>query len=227
LEQRGLLKELRYVLGLSLGELTALAAAGVFDFATGLRLVQARAQWMQKACEKTDGGMLCFIGGQQENVERLCQTFDVDLSNRNCPEQIVVSGPKERLEALRKAAQTMGFRQIVPLQVAGAYHSRLMQKARDGFRKDLEKCSLNRPRYTVLSNVSGTPMDSRRIRQTLEEQVVSTVLWEPSLSYLHANGLRHGVECGSKNILAGLAKRTHPDFSITVLSESEDLDKNA
>ncbi len=224
LKNRGFLDNLRYVLGLSLGELTALAVADVFDFESGLRLVHARAQLMQEACEKTEGGMLSLIGGDIKAVEEICQKYDIDISNRNCPGQIVVAGPKKVLSEVEKIAKTMGFKMVIPLKVAGAYHSRLMRSAQEAFAKELDRYSFSMPTYTVLSNTTGMPVNQpEEIKAALSKQIVSTVLWEQSLFRLADEKAFNGFECGPGGVLAGLAKRTHKDFKVKALCESADI----
>ena len=127
LEAKGYLKDIGVVFGLSLGELTALAVAGVYDFETGLRLVAERGRLMQEACDATEGGMASVIGGEATAVRDLCDRFDIQIANLNCPGQIVISGEKEKVaDAVESAKEkSMGFKLVRPLNVAGAYHSRL------------------------------------------------------------------------------------------------------
>ena len=224
LKNKGFLENLQYVLGLSLGELTALAVANVFDFESGLRLVHTRAQLMQEACEKTEGGMLSLIGGDIRTVEDLCQKYDIDISNRNCPGQIVVAGPKKILLEVEKMAKTMGFKMVIPLKVAGAYHSHLMRSAQEAFSKELDNYSFSTPTYTVISNTTGRPVKQpEEIKTALSKQIASTVLWEQSLFKLAEGKAFNGFECGPGGILAGLAKRTHKDFKVKTLCESADI----
>ena len=135
LKERGKLNELKAACGLSLGELTALAAAGVYDFATGLRLV-AGGRLMQLACDATKGGMAAVIGGTPEDVQTFCDEFDIEIANLNCPGQIVISGDNAKvIEAV--AASKGRFKLCKPLNVAGAYHSCLMKSARDALLSSL------------------------------------------------------------------------------------------
>ena len=120
----------RLVLGLSLGEVTACAAAGVFDFATGLRIVAERGRLMQAACEQTTGSMAAVIGEEPAAVEALCAEFGIEAANFNAPGQIIVSGEKTRVGDAVTAAKARGMKKVMPLNVAGAYHSRLMEPAR-------------------------------------------------------------------------------------------------
>ena len=136
LRERGKLNNLTACLGLSLGELTAYAVAGVWDFETGLKIVAERGRLMQLACDQTKGGMAAVIGGSREDIAKLCAAFDIDAANFNCPGQVVISGDNEKVTAAVARAKEFGpFKLVKPLVVAGAYHSRLMEPARKEFEK--------------------------------------------------------------------------------------------
>ena len=211
--------ELACACGLSLGELTALAVAGVFDFETGLALVAERGRLMQVACELVPTGMLSLIGGNLALVEKLCQAFDLDISNLNCPGQVVVSGPLEVLSKARLEAKAMGFKLAIPLAVAGAYHSRWMKVASEQFEKFISAYPFNVPQCTVLTNVTGEPVcDPEEIKRTLVKQIVSKVKWEDCLHWLGQNGLVNCFECGPGTVLAGLARRTEASLQVNSLS---------
>ena len=136
-------------LGLSLGELTAYCAAGVFDFATGLRIVAERGRLMQEACEATSGSMAAVIGEERGRVAELCRDFDVEAANFNAPGQIIISGEKTRIAAAVAGAKERGMKKVMPLNVAGAYHSRLMEPARAAFAAFLAPIPFAAPRFTV------------------------------------------------------------------------------
>lgn len=215
--------------GLSLGELTALTVAGAFDFATGLRVVAERGRLMQMACEASAGGMASVIGGTREDVAALCAQFDVDLANLNNPGQIVVSGEKDKVAALVAAVKgDKRFRMAVPLNVAGAYHSRLMEPARAAFAEFLATVEVHAPRVPVFTNVTGGPVTTpAQIREMLVRQVVSPVYWEDCMKACGALGLESFVECGPGGALAGMAKRTNPAWKVQPLAEAADLAKLA
>lgn len=156
LREKGYLDEAKVTLGLSLGEVTALTAAGVFDFGTGLRVVAERGRLMQAACESTSGAMASIIGVGREDVEALCREYDIDMANLNCPGQIVISGEKTKVAAAVEGAKERGFKRVIPLKVAGAYHSRLMEPAREAFASYLKQVSFHPPRLTVFSNTTGS-----------------------------------------------------------------------
>jgi [acyl-carrier-protein] S-malonyltransferase len=208
LEEGGRLADVRCALGLSLGELTALAAAGVFDFAAGLRLVAARAELMQQACAATRGGMAALIGGDRTAAEALARECDIDLANLNCPGQIVVSGEGENVAKAAALAKERGFKLAVPLKVAGAYHSRLMAPASAAYAGVLRGAEFKAPRFPVFTNVTGREVRAPEESKTaLVKQIVSPVLWEDCQRAALALGVAEYYECGPGAVLAGFAKR--------------------
>lgn len=213
LEARGALAGATTAMGLSLGELTALAAAEVFDFETGLRVVAERGRLMQEACEETDGSMAAVIGADREVVQAFCDEMGVEMANLNCPGQIVISGEKARIVAAVEAGRDRGFRKVVELKVAGAYHSRLMEPARLRFEAFLADVPLRAPRLTLLSNVTGLPVsDPEAIRAALANQVVSPVLWEDCMVNAAKGGANAFYELGIGGVLKGHAKRTNREW---------------
>jgi [acyl-carrier-protein] S-malonyltransferase len=213
-----------FALGLSLGELTACAAAGVFDFATGLRIVAERGRLMQEACERTEGGMAAIIGEERARVEELCREFDIEAANFNAPGQIIVSGEKHRIEAAARAAKERGIRKVVLLQVAGAYHSRLMEPARAAFAAYLQTVPFSPPRFPVFSNTDAqAASDPVRIRAALARQLVAPVRWEECLRAAAAAGATEFWELGPGGVLAGLARRIDKRWPVRSLCEQADL----
>ncbi len=229
LREGGKLEGLKTAIGLSLGELTALAAAGAFDFATGLRVVAERGRLMQEACDATEGTMASMIGGTVENVEALCQRHDVDVGNFNCPGQIVISGSKEGVAAAVEEAKESGlFRMVVPLKVAGAYHSRLMESARLRFEAFLKDIEISEPAVTVFSNATGSAVRTpEEIRAALVKQVVSSVRWEECQLAAGQLGVSQFYECGPGAVLAGLARRIDRSLAIKSIAEYEELPLDA
>lgn len=227
LKNAGKLDGLLVAAGLSLGELTALAAAGALSFEDGLRVVAERGRLMQEACDASDGTMASLIGGSREQVEALCKAQDVDMANLNCPGQIVISGERAKVEAAIDAAKASGhYKMVVPLKVAGAYHSRLMQPAMVAFGKFLAGVEIQSPKITVLSNTSGKAVQTaEQIREALTRQVVSSVLWEDCIRTAMAMGVNDFVECGPGGVLAGMAKRTDRDLKVISVAEASDLEK--
>ncbi|MGJ8651196.1 MAG: ACP S-malonyltransferase [Opitutaceae bacterium] len=224
LKAQGKLNDVKTACGLSLGELTALAAAGVYDFATGLRLVAERGRLMQLACDATKGGMAAVIGGTPEDVQAFCDEFDIEIANLNCPGQIVISGDNEKvLEAV--AASKGRFKLCKPLNVAGAYHSRLMTSARDAFAEFIKDFDFKAPELVVYTNVTGGQIsDPQAIKDALVSQVVSSVRFEDNLRNMAAdNAVSDFYECGPGKVLAGFAKRIDKSLVITSISEFDEL----
>lgn len=224
LKERGKLNELKAACGLSLGELTALAAAGVYDFATGLRLVAERGRLMQLACDATKGGMAAVIGGTPEEVQTFCDEFDIEIANLNCPGQIVISGDNAKvIEAV--AASKGRFKLCKPLNVAGAYHSCLMNSARDAFAEFIKDFDFKAPEIVCYTNVTGGQIsDPEAIKEALVSQVVSSVRFEDNLRNMAAdNGLNEFYECGPGKVLAGFAKRIDRSLAVTPMSEFEEV----
>ncbi len=224
LQKSGKLEGLKTALGLSLGELTALAAAGAFDFATGLRTVAERARLMQLACEASEGTMASVIGGEKDKVAELCKHCDIEMANLNCPGQIVISGEKAKVLAAVEHGKAMGFKMIKPLTVAGAYHSRLMEPARVGFEAFLQTVDIHKPQLVVFTNTTGGVVsEPNEIRTALTRQVVSSVLWEDCM----ANAVKLNVdtfyECGPGTVLAGLAKRIDRTARVVSIAEFSEM----
>lgn len=216
--------EPRFALGLSLGEVTAYAAAGVFDFATGLRIVAERGRLMQQACEQTSGSMAAIIGEERPKVQDLCREFDIEAANFNAPGQIIVSGEKSKVAAAVAAAKDRGIKKVMPLNVAGAYHSRLMEPARAAFAAFLEPIAFSAPRFTVFTNTTGQAVgEPSAIKAALVRQVVSSVLWEDCTRAAAAAGVSTFWELGPGGVLAGLARRTEKTWNVKSFAEFADV----
>ncbi len=225
LQEQNLLNGLSVLMGNSLGELTALAAAGAFDFEQGLKVVAKRGRLMQEACESTQGAMAAVIGGERREVEALCDEFELDISNINSPGQVVISGQKEQIDAVVAVGKSRGFKSVIPLKVAGAYHSRLMEPARVAFEKYLEGLSFAKPQWTVFTNVNGEAVkDEETIKSMLVRQIVSTVEWVKCMEAAKAMGVFHYLECGPGSVLAGLARRIDSSLQVKSLGEYHELE---
>jgi len=224
LREKNRLPVVKYALGLSLGEVTAYTAAGVFDFATGLRVVAERGRLMQEACEKTDGGMAAVIGEERSKVAELCAEFGIEAANFNAPGQIIVSGEKAQVTAAVAAAKDRGIKKVMALNVAGAYHSRLMEPARAAFAAYLDTVALAAPQLTVFTNTTAQPVsDAAAIKAALVKQVVSPVLWEDCMRAAAAAGATEYWELGPGAVLAGLARRTDKAWVVKSFSEFADV----
>ena len=216
--------EPKFALGLSLGEVTAYCAAGVFDFATGLRIVAERGRLMQQACEQTTGGMAAIMGEERAKVYELCREFDIEAANFNAPGQIIVSGEKSKVASAVAAAKDRGIKKIIPLNVAGAYHSRLMEPARAAFAAYLEGVAFAAPNFTVFTNTTGQAIgDPAAIKAALVKQVVSSVLWEDCMRSAVAAGATEFWELGPGGVLSGLARRTEKVWIVKSISEFADV----
>lgn len=225
LQESGLTTDVQAACGLSLGELTALTAAGAFDYPTGLRVVAERGRLMQMACEASQGTMCSLIGGEIAQVKEICRQYDVEMANLNCPGQIVISGETAKVMAAAENAKAFGkFKLVTPLKVAGAYHSRLMEPARLQFAAFLAGVTIVAPRWTVFSNVTGKAVQAPAdIRELLVRQVVSSVRWEECMRSAAALGITDFIECGPGGILAGLAKRTDRSWKVRSISEFAEI----
>ncbi|MGI9114255.1 MAG: [acyl-carrier-protein] S-malonyltransferase [Chthoniobacterales bacterium] len=206
--------------GLSLGELTAHAAAGTFDFESGLRLVQKRGTLMEEACAATEGAMVALIGADENSARSLAAAADVDVANINSPGQIVLSGERAKIEAAASLAKEFAIRRATMLNVAGAYHSRLMESAYRQFGAALLETQMQLPRFTVVSNVTGGAVTTLPdIRQTLQEQITGTVRWVDCMEGMLARGCDLFIELGPGGVLAGLLGRTRKGVAVISISD--------
>ena len=214
--------------GLSLGEMTAHAAAGTFDFATGLKLVQRRGELMDEACAATSGAMAAMIGADENAVRGLAADADVDVANINAPGQIVISGERAKVEVAIGMAKEHGIRRAMLLNVAGAYHSRLMEIAYRKLGDALVDLSITTPRFVVISNVTGQEVKTPdEIRRTLQDQVTGTVRWLDCMERLVDLGCDFFIELGPGGVLAGLLQRTRKDADVISVSDAESVRKCA
>jgi [acyl-carrier-protein] S-malonyltransferase len=208
--------------GLSLGEFTALTAAGAMSFEDGLRVVRERGKFMQEACETTRGGMAAVIGLDEEPTRAVCAEAGITLANLNCPGQIVISGEADRITGAVELAKAKGAKRAIPLQVAGAYHSPLMASAQPKLQAELVKIKISTPAVPVISNVTAKPHDTN-ISQRLVEQVCSSVLWEYSMRYLLSRGFTRFIELGPGTVLSGFMKRIDKNAQMLNVGDAASL----
>ena len=214
--------------GLSLGEITAYAAADTFDFASGLKLVQRRGELMDEACAATNGAMAAMIGADENVLRQLAADEDVDIANINAPGQIVISGERAKVEAAIGLAREYGIRRATLLNVAGAYHSRLMESAYEKLGAALQHVTVQSPRFPVISNVTGEEVETPiEIRQTLQDQITGTVRWMDCVERLAGLGCDFFIELGPGGVLAGLLRRTRKDADVMSVSDAESVRKCA
>src|SRR5436190_8217310 len=198
--------------GLSLGEFTALAAAGVMTFDDAIRVVRQRGRFMQEACEATRGGMAAIIGLDEAPTREVCAEAGVELANLNCPGQIVISGEREKIARACELAKAKGAKKALPLPVAGAYHSKLMAGAQTKLQAALAALPFQTPAVSVISNVTARPHGSAAETQSLlVRQVTVSVRWEESMRYLIAQGFTQFIELGPGTALSGFMKRINKD----------------
>ncbi len=214
--------------GLSLGEFTALTAAGALTFEEGIRVVRQRGRFMQESCESTQGGMAAIIGLDEAKTREACAEAGVELANLNCPGQIVISGPADKMAAACEIAKAKGAKKAMPLTVAGAYHSTLMSGAQPKLDAELALATLNTPKVPVLSNVTGQPHGMpAEIRQRLVDQVTSSVRWEDCMRHLLAQGFTRFIELGPGKALSGFMKRIDGNASMLNVADVASLEATA
>jgi len=216
-----------YALGLSLGEYTALAFAGVFDEASAVSLVYHRGQYMQEAGEAIPSGMVSLIGADRNQAETLCAEIQgkgtIQVANLNAPGQVVISGTHEALEEARARSAEAGIRKAIPLKVSGAFHSEIMAPARDRLAEHIRALHFSEPRIPIISNVSAEPTrDPEVIRTRLIEQMCAPVRWEDSIRYLLAHDCADFWEVGPGTVLSNLLKRIDREAS-ALSTETADI----
>jgi [acyl-carrier-protein] S-malonyltransferase len=203
-----------FVAGHSLGELTALTAAGALGFTDGLRLVRERGRLMKDVGQQNPGAMAAILGLEADTIRALCSEISQQtgkplvLANDNCPGQLVISGEKDAVVAALAVATERGAKRAVPLAVSVASHSPLMTPIADTFRRAVDNTPFTPPAVPVIGNVDAAPLESiDAIRAELGAQLTSTVRWTESVQYMRAHGVETFVEIGPKDVLSGLIKR--------------------
>ncbi len=228
LEAQGLeLASLPMTAGLSLGEYTALWAAGVLSFEDGVRLVRLRGEAMQRASEEHESGMLSLMGASEEQAVALAEVGSrvgiAQVANLNAPGQVIVSGELPALEAIEAAAKEHGVRRTRRLVVAGGFHSECMRPAADALAAALAEVEIRPPSCPVVSNVSAAPHTSPdSIREALALQVCAPVRWEASMRWMLAEGQREFLEPGPGQVLAGLMGRIEPEAQVQSAATPKD-----
>lgn len=211
--------------GLSLGELTALAAADAFRFTDGLYLVQARAGAMAECAAQRQGTMLAVIGLSREVLEDVSRQAGVVVANVNAPDQLVLSGSIEGIGQAEGLVNAKGAKRAIRLEVAGAFHSPLMQPAAEQFKQALAKVNIDPPTFPVISNVTGEPVaDPDEIRELLVKQIVSPVLWEPSMRRLLQEGATAFYEFPPAKVLTALLRKIDRSVKTLAIDEPDDFD---
>lgn len=218
-----------YVAGHSLGEYSALVAAGVLSFEDAVRTVRARGQFMEQAVPGGQGAMAAVLGAEREALKQLCAQITsegklVELANMNCPGQIVVSGSVEGVNEVVARGKEIGAKRVIPLEVSGPFHSSLMEKAAIALREELEKLTMQDASIPVIANVTAEPVSSAaQITTLLEQQVCAPVLWEDSVKKLIELGVDTFVEIGSGSVLTGLIKKIDRNVTTVTINSLESL----
>ena len=228
LRARGLSPDI--VAGHSLGEYTALVAAGVLSFEDGLRAVKARAELMAKASEERPGAMAAIIGLDERKVEEACREGSkegiVVPANFNSPEQIVISGERKAVERAVEAAKRLGAKRCVMLRVSGAFHSPLMRSAQEGLEAELDGMGFKPPEVKLVQNVTGDfESDPDRIKANLIRQLTSPVRWTDSVERMIEEGAEVFVEVGPGRVLSGLISRISPRVKTISVQEAGDVEE--
>jgi len=211
--------------GHSLGEWTALYAAGAIGFADAIRILKARGEFMQAACEENPGAMLAVMGLAGEELLRIAKESGANVANFNSLAQTVLSGTAESIDVAEGMVLRAGAKRAVRLPVAGAFHSPLMQPAADQMAKFLEGITISEPAVPVLSNVTAQPHEPETIRENMVKQITSSVQWVASIQYLRREGVEEIIECGPGRVLTGLIKRIDKAFVLHNINRLSDLEK--
>ncbi|MGI5888907.1 MAG: ACP S-malonyltransferase, partial [Oscillospiraceae bacterium] len=212
--------------GHSLGEYSALAAAGALGFEDAVKLSRRRGELMQKAGDDHPGLMAAVIGLETEKVEKAARENGVYVANYNSPGQIILSGEKDKLDKACKEAMDAGARFTVPLQVSGAFHSPLMQDAQEGLNKELETVEIRKPEFPIIGNTTAKVLDptAEAIRTELMTQLCHSVQWIKTLNTMKDMGIDTFIEIGPGNVLTKLVKRTLPEANTIMLGTMEDIE---
>lgn len=210
--------------GLSLGEYSALAAAGAFSFADGLKLVRLRGQAMEDASRKAPGAMASILGMEEGPLQEICAAAGAQVANLNSPGQIVISGLSEQVQAAMRKAKEKGAKRAIPLEVGGAFHSRLMEPAAERLKAALASVEVKAPHYPVLSNVTGQAHgDPASIRELLVRQLTQPVRWEACVRSLLGQGVRFFLEVGTGTVLKGLLRKIDPEAQVQSAGTAEEV----
>jgi len=212
-----------YAAGLSLGEYSALVAAGVISFEDAVYLVRRRGEFMEEEALKSPGKMLSIIGLELPLVRQVCLDADTEIANINCPGQVVISGGAKEIEKAQELAKERGAKMAVMLEVSGAFHSSLMKGATIRLAAELEKIKLNAPAIPVVCNVTAKAVTSvAEIKDNLIKQVASSVLWEDSMKFMLSKGVKNFIEFGPGKVLKGLMRRIEASAQVVNIEKETD-----
>lgn len=209
-----------FVAGHSLGQYSALVAAGVLGLGEAVRLVRERGRLMYEAGQAIPGSMLAVIGSDEKTIREVCDATGAQISNINSPGQIVVSGKVSDLDGFKKLAAQHGIRRTIPLKVSGAFHSDLMKPAVEGLKKAISECSFHQPEVPVVSNVTAEILTTAEsIKKELVDQITHCVQWQRSIENMIARGVNIFYEIGYGQVVGGLVKRIDPEVQVMHIAE--------
>lgn len=215
--------------GLSLGEWGALCAAGVLDFDSTLKVLEARGRFMQEACEAAESAMIAIVGASAEQLAELCAKTGCTVANINSSAQQVLSGSKDAVAAAAATARELGIKRALPLATAGAFHSKFMEPARGKLAAVLDEVAFAAPKFPVLSNVTGRPHsgDPGEIRAMMLRQVTETTNWAADVECAKDLGCTTFVEFGPGKVLSGLVKKIDPALNVLNVADIASLEASA
>jgi len=211
-----------FVAGHSLGEYTALAAAGVLDFAATVYLARERGRLMHEAGQRKPGGMVAIIGLDEASLDEVCEESSTQIANINCPGQLVISGASENLTKAIDLAKVRGAYRTIPLQVSGAFHTPLMQPAVDGMSEAIASLSFDEPPIPIIGNTAAQPLTTAEsIKEELLTQLCHCVQWQRSIEYMANDGVSTFIEIGPGRVLTGLIKRVDKNVKTLNIGDAE------
>ena len=214
----------KYTAGLSLGEYGAMYAAGVLSFEETLKLIQKRGTFMEEAAKANSGKMAAIIGFDQDQLVAICKEAGCEVANFNAPDQIVITGLAATVEMACQMITAAGGKKVIPLDVAGAFHSSLMKPAADRFAEVLKSVNFAVTDIKVITNVNAKPeMTSDEIRANLPKQIYSSVQWVESVRFIASQGITDLVEIGPGRVLKGLIRKIDPTLQVHNIQSSQDL----
>jgi [acyl-carrier-protein] S-malonyltransferase len=219
-----------FTAGHSLGEYSALVAAGALTFEEALEAVKHRSLLMQEACDQSEGTMAAIIGLEKEDILSICQEASsygvIQPANFNSKDQMAISGERRAVQKGAELAKKRGAKRAILLDVAGAFHSELMRPAQEKFREVTGKLDVKEPQVPVVANVNAQPVtETRQIKELLTDQITMPVLWYQSMQRMYKEGVKNYVEIGPGKVLQGLLKRSFKDTKSVGIDKLQDLQK--
>ncbi len=213
------------VMGLSLGEPTALVASGAMTFEEGLRFVEHRGKFMEEASKKEPGKMASIMGLDLKEVENICMGIGCQVANLNCPGQVVISGYATKVELAADIAKNKGAKRAIILKVSGAFHSELMTDAKEKLKALLEDIEIKEPGVDFISNIDAEiTLDPEKIKTNLADQLDNRTLWEASVKKAASMDIKDYLEIGPGSVLKGLIRKIDSDLNVSSIHTMEDID---